>query len=88
MGCVPLCNGKIAPTPFELVLARGDELADARLHLGQLGGSLVLQAAPRAIRTAVGEWGPPPAAFPVMQKMKERFDPLHRLNPGRYVGGI
>ncbi|HEX4804061.1 MAG TPA: FAD-binding oxidoreductase [Myxococcaceae bacterium] len=63
-------------------------LSQARLQLEGLGGSLVLQAAPRQIRAAVGEWGSVAAAFPVMQKMKERFDPVHRLNPGRFVGGI
>jgi len=63
-------------------------LSQARQQLQSLGGSLVLQAAPRPVRSTVGEWGSVPAAFPVIQRMKERFDPVHRLNPGRFVGGI
>ncbi len=63
-------------------------LSNARRQLVGAGGSLVLQAAPRQIRSSVGEWGPPPSGFPVMQRMKERFDPQHRLNPGRYVGDL
>lgn len=60
----------------------------ARGALSALGGSLVLAAAPREVRTAVDPWGPPPSAFPVMQALKERLDPERRLNPGRFVGGI
>jgi len=79
--------GVLAGDPSD-VEAASRALSQARLQLESLGGSLVLQAAPRQIRAAVGEWGSVAAAFPVMQKMKERFDPVHRLNPGRFVGGI
>ena len=39
-------------------------------------------------RAAIDVWGPPPAAFSIMQALKERFDPEGRLAPGRFVGGI
>jgi glycolate oxidase FAD binding subunit len=61
-------------------------VSDARAELGRRGGSLVVQAAPDGLR--VDPWGPPPASFPLMQRLKDNFDPEHRLNPGRFVGGI
>jgi glycolate oxidase FAD binding subunit len=61
-------------------------LADARAELARRGGSLVVQAAPAGLR--IDPWGPPPASFPLMQRLKDNFDPEHRLNPGRFVGGI
>ncbi len=76
--------GGAASNPAEASRA----LAEARSHLRQLGGSLVLEAAPQPIRDAVGEWGSPPPAFAIMQRLKERFDPQQRLNPGRFVGGL
>jgi D-lactate dehydrogenase (cytochrome) len=30
-------------------------------------------------------WGAQPAAFGLMQAIKQAFDPAHRLNPGRYI---
>ncbi|HKD43977.1 MAG TPA: FAD-binding oxidoreductase [Myxococcaceae bacterium] len=63
-------------------------LADARSALEKANGSLTLQAAPQAIREWIGAWGTPPPAFSVMHRLKERFDPQQRLNPGRFVGGL
>jgi len=59
----------------------------ARSALVAEGGSLVIEAAPAELR-AVDPWGPPPAGFPIMQRLKRRFDPEGRLNPGRFVGGL
>ncbi len=66
-------------------------VAAGRDRLAALGGSLVVHEAPAAARAgpgAVDVWGPPPAAFPLMRRVKERFDPGTRMNPGRFVGGI
>jgi len=52
------------------------------------GGSLVIDAAPPPVRSAVDPWGPPPPSFPLMQRMKSLFDPDRRLNPGRFLGGL
>src|SRR5260370_2460301 len=52
------------------------------------GGSLVLTAAPGAIRQQIDVWGPPPSAFQLMRRIKDRFDPDAPLNPGRFVGGL
>jgi len=60
----------------------------ARAQLVADGGSLVVEAAPAALRAAVDVWGPPPGGFPIMQRLKQRFDPDRRCNPGRFVGGL
>ena len=61
-------------------------IADARAELARRGGSLIVQAAPREVRA--DPWGPPPPAFVLMRRLKDNFDPDHRLNPGRFVGGL
>jgi glycolate dehydrogenase FAD-binding subunit len=70
--------------------AAGEEaaplLGDARAELVRRGGSLVVQSAPAEVR--IDPWGPPPPSFPLMQRLKDSFDPDHRLNPGRFVGGL
>ncbi|GAC1593661.1 MAG: FAD-binding oxidoreductase [Myxococcales bacterium] len=63
-------------------------LQSARAALAALGGSLTILDAPPAVRAAVDVWGPPPPAFALMQRLKDRFDPEQRLNPGRFVGGL
>ncbi len=63
-------------------------LSAARAALSAGGGSLVVEAAPAALRAQIDPWGPPPAAFAIMQRLKQRFDPDRRMNPGRFVGGL
>jgi glycolate oxidase FAD binding subunit len=63
-------------------------LASARAALERLGGSLVLRAAPRAVRERVPVWGSPPPALALMKSVKQRLDPGRCLAPGRFVGGI
>ena len=52
------------------------------------GGTLVVLAAPDAVRAATDVWGPAPAAVSLMRGVKSRLDPERRLAPGRFVGGI
>ncbi len=52
------------------------------------GGSLVVEDAPWTLSSALDVWGPTPAAFGVMQRMKQQFDPERLLNPGRFVGRL
>jgi glycolate oxidase FAD binding subunit len=47
----------------------------------------VIEDAPGELRS-LDPWGPPPPAFAIMQRLKQRFDPDGRLNPGRFVGGL
>ena len=50
-------------------------------------GSVVVLAAPPAVRSAVDSWGPVPG-LELMRRVKQRFDPDALLAPGRFVGGI
>ncbi|WP_433326240.1 FAD-binding oxidoreductase [Spirillospora sp. CA-294931] len=43
--------------------------------------------APEDVRAGLDLWGPVPA-LPLMKRVKDQFDPDHRLSPGRFVGGI
>ncbi len=43
--------------------------------------------APPEVKAAVDVWGPVPA-LDLMRRVKDQFDPEHRLSPGRFVGGI
>ena len=51
------------------------------------GGSAVVLHAPAAVRERVDAWGPVPG-LDLMRRVKDQFDPEHRLAPGRFVGGI
>ena len=53
-----------------------------------VGGSLVLQTAPAAVRALADVWGATPPSWPLLQAMKARLDPERRLAPGRFVGGL
>jgi glycolate oxidase FAD binding subunit len=59
----------------------------ARSHCAAAGGAAVLLRAPAAVRAAVDTWGPVPG-LALMRRLKDEFDPGHRMAPGRFVGGI
>jgi glycolate oxidase FAD binding subunit len=63
-------------------------LGEARAALRPSGGSVVLAAAPTALRALADPWGPPPPALEVMRRLKAELDPEGRLAPGRFVGGL
>jgi glycolate oxidase FAD binding subunit len=66
------------------VAATLDEL---RRRLAADDGHVVVVDAPQAVKDAVDVWGPVPG-LAVMRRIKERFDPDGRMNPGRFVGGL
>ena len=75
-------------------LGPGTPLDDVRTALDRLrracaehGGTAVVVDAPAAVKAAVDVWGPVPA-LDLMRRVKDQFDPDHRLSPGRFVGGI
>jgi glycolate oxidase FAD binding subunit len=49
--------------------------------------SAVVLGAPPEVREAVDVWGPVPS-LELMRAVKDRFDPEHRMAPGRFAGGI
>jgi glycolate oxidase FAD binding subunit len=65
----------------------GAELAKLREIAHRHGGSTVLRCAPPHRRIGLDVWGPVPA-LALMRRVKDQFDPEHRLSPGRFVGGI
>lgn len=73
--------GATAPARVATILAgiRGVLLARA--------GRCLVVAAPPRVREAVDLWGDLPD-LPLLRRVKERFDPGHRLAPGRYPGGL
>jgi glycolate oxidase FAD binding subunit len=81
---VAFTSGRVGDDPAPAVAAIGA----ARAALAPLGGTLVVTAAPPAVRGAVDVWGPPPPSLAVMRRVKAELDPDHRLAPGRFVGGL
>ncbi len=71
-------------TPVDEVRAAVESL---RAACGRNGGTIVVVDAPAAVKAAVDVWGPIPA-LDLMRRVKDQFDPDHRLSPGRFVGGI
>jgi glycolate oxidase FAD binding subunit len=51
------------------------------------GGAALLHA-PRWLKDRINVWGTKHADFPLMQRVKQAFDPHHIFAPGRFVGGI
>jgi glycolate oxidase FAD binding subunit len=65
--------------------ADAEPVGIARRAAESAGGSLVLLAAPPALKRQVGAWGMPPATLDVMRRLRDAFDPGRTLSPGRFV---
>ena len=60
-----------------------------RAFVAPVGGGVIIQRAPAAVRAAVDPWGPvEPGALALMRRLKDEFDAKRVLNPGRFVGGL
>ena len=70
--------------------AEGDcGLARVRAAVGQVGGTATLMRAPEAARAELALFQPPgPALAGLWRRVKQSFDPLGILNPGRMVEGL
>ncbi|GAA2268262.1 FAD-binding oxidoreductase [Actinomadura luteofluorescens] len=64
-----------------------DVLGRLRDVLKRHRGHAVVRYAPQEVRDEIDLWGPVPA-LTLMRRVKDQFDPDHRLSPGRFVGGI
>jgi glycolate oxidase FAD binding subunit len=62
-------------------------LDELRRAVAPYDGGVVVIDAPAAAKRAVDVWGPA-CGLEVMRRIKDRFDPDHRMAPGRFVGGI
>ena len=51
-------------------------------------GRRVVERAPVTVKQRCQVWGPPGDDFALMRAIKASFDPQHRLNPGRFLGGL
>jgi glycolate oxidase FAD binding subunit len=66
---------------------QGPAIEAIRRELTSRGGSCVVLNAPLSARGSLDMWGPV-SGLHLMNAVKDRFDPDHRLAPGRFVGGI
>jgi glycolate oxidase FAD binding subunit len=71
------------PRPSE-VAAAVDEL---RAAMASYDGTAVVVDAPADVKQRVDVWGPV-RGLALMHRIKDQFDPDHRMNPGRFVDGI
>ncbi len=65
-----------------------DALAALRGEAEAADGSLVLEAAPAALKRPLGAWGKARDGVAVTRRLKAEFDPGTVMNPGRFIGGI
>jgi glycolate oxidase FAD binding subunit len=71
----------------ELECTRAVELlARWRAAAGQ--GRVIVTNRPSPWQTTLDVWGPAPADAWLMRQVKDKFDPRHIFNPGRFVDGI
>jgi glycolate oxidase FAD binding subunit len=52
------------------------------------GGFAVVERCPLAAKKEIDVWGGPPQGIKIMRRIKQQFDPLGVLNPGRFVDRI
>jgi glycolate oxidase FAD binding subunit len=64
-----------------------DLLEPLRVAVSQYDGGVVVVEAPAEVKQRVDVWGPA-RGLDVMRRIKDQFDPDHRMSPGRFVGGI
>lgn len=62
-------------------------VGDLRSRSSAWGGDVVVLDAPAPVKQALDVWGPV-RGLDLMRAVKDRFDPEHRLAPGRFAGGI
>ena len=59
-----------------------------RSEVDRLQGTMTVSQCPIAMKDELDVWGTVKDALPLMQRIKQKFDPGQTLNPGRFVGGI
>jgi len=74
-----LCTANKAATSY---------FSNLTLLAQQARGHAVMFAAPPELKYGIEVWGPTPPTLSLMGEIKQRFDPIAILNPGRFVGGL
>jgi glycolate oxidase FAD binding subunit len=86
-GATAVGRAGVGTTWLRLEQATPDTVAAIRRALAP--HPVVLTDAPAELRAAVDPWDVPEGAeLELMRRVKERFDPEGRLNPGLFAGGI
>jgi len=68
---------------------RAIQATDQILHeCAELGGNATIPWSPSEWKGVLKVWGPQRTDFDQMRKLKNLFDPLNILSPGRFAGGI
>jgi glycolate oxidase FAD binding subunit len=70
------------------IAALGRAASELFTRVETKNGSATLLHAPLWLNERMNVWGAKRADFPLMQHVKQAFDPLSILAPGRFVGGI
>lgn len=90
-----VATGAAAIGSFLLAVSSGMQrghdlfLAGLRRALEPLGARAVVVRVPEGVVLEQPRWGAiQPAVLRLMRRVKDQFDPGHRLSPGRFVGGI
>jgi glycolate oxidase FAD binding subunit len=63
-------------------------IAELRLHAQEARGSLVVERCPVDLKHSISIWGEPKGEFPMMQRLKQQFDPTGTFVTGRFLGGL
>ena len=77
-----LLSGDLSPDDVQAAAERCREMASS------VGGYAVVERCATAAKAGLDVWDAPGDALELMKRVKDRFDPNHILNRGRYVGGI
>jgi FAD/FMN-containing dehydrogenase len=63
-------------------------ISDVRSRVEAKNGSATLLHSPAWLKERSNVWGTKRADFPLMQRVKQAFDPHNIFAPGRFVGGL
>lgn len=65
-----------------------ETIVRTRVMAREAGGFAVVEHCPLPVKKQIDVWGDQPQAMEIMRRIKQKFDPLGILNPGRFLGKI
>ena len=74
--------------PADAVARLVEAIATLRKYAQEMRGSLIIERCPVELKRRVSIWGEPGANFPMMQRLKQQFDPKRTFVGGRFLGGL